>query len=170
MGVFSDVGLQARVREEKWRTITDSIIMLWVDIATVEQVRTETVVDLLPWLLSPCPGLTFLSSAVSAGQLTVVDLLPQPFYTQEMTHALIWESRENISPDSFRHVWICHPRSDKVHGQQYKSVSPSFLYLQYKKLFVMFGFSTRKFPASPSSGSQWRDWRNVFLSGNISCV
>merc|ERR1712186_149370 len=67
VGVFSDAGLQAIVREEKWRTITDSIIMLWVDIATVEQVRTETVVDLLPWLLSPCPGLTFLSSAVSAG-------------------------------------------------------------------------------------------------------
>ena len=41
MGVFSDVGLQARVREEKWRTITDSIIMRWVDIATVEQVRTQ---------------------------------------------------------------------------------------------------------------------------------
>ena len=92
MGVFSDAGLKARVREEKWRTITDSIIMLWVDIATVEQVRTETVVDLLPWPLSPCPGLTFLSSAVSAGQLTVVDLLPQPFYTQEMTHELMWGS------------------------------------------------------------------------------
>ena len=71
-------------------------------------------------------------------QFTFAQNRPKTFYTQEMTHSLIWESRENISPDSFRHVWICYPRSDKVHGQQYKSVSPSIPFVVKIKLSFPF--------------------------------
>ena len=95
-------------------------------------------VGCIPWHLLHGEG--FVVCSYHTGSLsrsehkTVVDLLPQPFYTQEMTHELMWGSRENISPDSFRHVWIFHPRSDKVHGQQYKSVSPTIPFVVKIKL------------------------------------
>ena len=58
----------------------------------------------------------------------------------------------------------------KFTGNSTNLFHPLFCICSIRNCLSCLDFPTRKFPASPSSGSQWRDWRNVFLSRNISCI